>query len=355
MARSKNYKRKNVRSLRKSRRYKHLNGGGLVTITLDENRDKRNRQYFSITYRPPLPANQQIIIYIIFEKNLSNYKTWLKSTPNVPTGDDFITENVVSKTIPELVKYILQKKIPAIPLNNAIELFVKSNKQPTKSIFGMFGDNNNSNMIGLLNELKKELIPILDTNRQLQCVKDRLIYTILQIKNPDISTEITTIRDDIWRNAIQKGDPNNKVRSITQNCDAAVNALKFAPPSSVHISSELKQQMDAFAQEKKSFEEERIKAAENARIQQAKKEADEKKTAEISRAIQECELKYAETIKGLRLDKSTFGKEIDSLKAERDQIKRDLQIVQQVQQFNTPSSSTNIARGAQLPPSRWPP
>ncbi len=345
MARSKNYKRKNVRSLRKSRRYTHLNGGGPVTITLGTNDE--NQQYLSITYnRSPTiqqthqPASKTI--YIILEKKLlGGFKMLFSLTnPNIKEYMKISSKPEEYKNIHELMNKI-NKIIPSIPMYKAIQEFISSYK-PTK-IFGI----SNDNISDLLKALEKELVPIvnkiLNDNKQLECLKNGLIYKILQIKNPDISTEITTIRDDIWKNANDKYDRYNKVMSITQNCEMAVKALKSAPPSSDHISSELRMQMEKLAQDRKSFEEEKQKAEENARIQQAKKEADEKKTAEISRAIQECETKKSEAIRLINSEKDVLRRERDDLRQERDHIKKERNEIMQ----------TNLSRSGAQTTGRW--
>ncbi len=248
MVRSRNYKRKTTYTLKKSRKYTHLNGGGLVTINFGTEKDKENRQYFSITYAPP--QKPSTTIYIIFEKKLlGNNKTWF--TTILPTGNNFVStpNNNLIPNMQDLLTKIMNK-IPVTPLNNAITEFIAINK--SKPIFGMFGDNNN-NIISLLNELKKLLVPILDNKKQLECVKEELIAKILKIKNRGIFDTIIPLRDTIWNNALRV-DPNHKVLSITQNCDAAIKAIEAdKPPKSgdgVAEKEELKKERAAFDAEK---------------------------------------------------------------------------------------------------------
>jgi hypothetical protein len=174
----------------------------------------------------------------------------------------------------------------------------------------MFSDNKNDNIIGLLNELKKQLIPILNTNAQLQCVKDRLINKILKVKHPKISGELSSIQDNIWKNATKMYDPNNKVMSISQKCDAAINALQIDISHNKDngiidietiktLEEELKIERARSAEEKKKLEEalqqERYRSVEDKKKREvdladslAKRIADEAKAKEIYAIRETC-------------------------------------------------------------------
>lgn len=289
MARSKNCKKKNIHNMKKSRKYKHL-GGGVVTIEPGSNKDKYKRQYFAIKFQ-----QQPVVktIYVIFEPNLLSYKVW-NYTTTPPTGDNFTPDNESFISIVEFIKnlntYLITSKVSLATVKFGMLEFIQQNDKKSfiSSIFGK----NTGDIVGFMKELIKNFEPILNSNRQLQCLRYQMLEEILKRKNTIVYNEISKDRAVIIQKKDRQSYDPADIRRITNFCLTEINKIP------IHATNEPgKELLEAQA---------KIKLLET---KQKENEQESTKEKEIDRRV----------AAAVEMDKQL----IESLTAERDSLKRD--------------------------------